>query len=282
MYDKVEKIGNSLIQHGKYNDRIYLLKLAKSDFPNIVCKLDEIALNNKYSKVIAKIPENSAQSFLDNGFSVEAKIPGLYSSKENALFLCKYYNPERKEQSVEIKNKIGLILATAKNKKIAKKTELMKSFSVKHLNNFHVKELSRLYKKVFATYPFPIHNPDYLLKTMSENIAYFGVFFDDKLVAASSAEMDVESENVEMTDFATDPSFTGNNFALVLLNEMEKEMIPRDITTFYTIARAQSFGMNITFHKNGYVYGGTLINNTNISGHIESMNIWYKPAEPRN
>jgi hypothetical protein len=34
--------------------------------------------------------------------------------------------------------------------------------------------------------------------------------------------------------------------------------------------------MNITFAKLGYRYGGRLINNTNISGSIESMNVWYK------
>jgi hypothetical protein len=34
--------------------------------------------------------------------------------------------------------------------------------------------------------------------------------------------------------------------------------------------------MNITFAKNGYEYAGTLKNNTNISGNIESMNVWYK------
>ena len=37
-----------------------------------------------------------------------------------------------------------------------------------------------------------------------------------------------------------------------------------------------SAGMNITFSKNGYKYGGTLVNNTDISGQIESMNVWFK------
>ncbi|MDD4047577.1 MAG: putative beta-lysine N-acetyltransferase, partial [Clostridia bacterium] len=37
-----------------------------------------------------------------------------------------------------------------------------------------------------------------------------------------------------------------------------------------------SYGMNISFAKHRYQYCGTLINNTNISGSIESMNVWYK------
>jgi len=34
--------------------------------------------------------------------------------------------------------------------------------------------------------------------------------------------------------------------------------------------------MNITFRKAGYEFGGRLKNNTNISGNIEGMNVWYK------
>ncbi|HQA81666.1 MAG TPA: hypothetical protein PLV96_12800 [Methanoregulaceae archaeon] len=44
----------------------------------------------------------------------------------------------------------------------------------------------------------------------------------------------------------------------------------------YTIARAKSYSINITFARGGYEYGGLLPNNTNISGTIEDMNVWYK------
>ncbi len=64
--------------------------------------------------------------------------------------------------------------------------------------------------------------------------------------------------------------------AVCLLARMEQEMMLRNITTAYTIARALSPSMNISFSKMGYHYGGTLINNTNIDGQIESMNVWYK------
>jgi len=50
----------------------------------------------------------------------------------------------------------------------------------------------------------------------------------------------------------------------------------KGIKTAYTIARAMSAGMNVTFSKTGYRFGGRLKNNTNISGNIESMNVWYK------
>jgi hypothetical protein len=42
------------------------------------------------------------------------------------------------------------------------------------------------------------------------------------------------------------------------------------------IARAPSFGMNITFARMGYSFAGRLINNTNIGGQFEDMNVWHK------
>jgi len=48
------------------------------------------------------------------------------------------------------------------------------------------------------------------------------------------------------------------------------------IKVVYTIARLNSIPMNKTFLRLNYQYSGTLINNTNIAGKIESMNILYK------
>jgi hypothetical protein len=35
--------------------------------------------------------------------------------------------------------------------------------------------------------------------------------------------------------------------------------------------------MNLAFCRSRYRYGGTLANNTQIAGAIESMNVWFKP-----
>ncbi len=57
---------------------------------------------------------------------------------------------------------------------------------------------------------------------------------------------------------------------------MEMKLEQEGIRTLYTIARAVSPGMNITFSKLGYIYNGCLINNTQICGSLESMNVWSK------
>ncbi len=51
-------------------------------------------------------------------------------------------------------------------------------------------------------------------------------------------------------------------------------MAERGITSLTPI----SPGTNISFAKCGYQLGGTLINNTRISGSIESMNRWHKAS----
>jgi putative beta-lysine N-acetyltransferase len=150
------------------------------------------------------------------------------------------------------------------------------SIKIKHLDNNDVEQITDLYRKVFLSYPFPIHNPGYILKTMQENVHYYGVSKKKKLIAIASAEIDKKGANAEMTDFATDPDFRGQKLGQLLLEKMEMEMEAMQIKTLYTIARLKSIPMNKVFLKHQYLYAGTLIKNTNISGSIESMNVFYK------
>jgi putative beta-lysine N-acetyltransferase len=117
------------------------------------------------------------------------------------------------------------------------------------------------------------------MKTMKEETLYFGVFNNNQLVGISSCEINSAQDNVEMTDFAIMTEYRGNQLARHLLKKMEIAMEAMGIKTSYTIARSTSFPMNATFSSAGYEYSGTLWNNTQISGDIESMNVWYKPIE---
>ena len=86
----------------------------------------------------------------------------------------------------------------------------------------------------------------------------------------------MEEKNAEMTDFAVLPRYRGQKLAGQLLSVMEEAMKSAGVKTLYTIARLKEPGMNKTFINAEYRYSGTLVNNTNISGSIESMNIFYK------
>ena len=155
-------------------------------------------------------------------------------------------------------------------------TDVSKELSVRELHHGDVEDMARIYRGVFSTYPFPIHDPDYLKEVLSDHVRSFGVFSGNKLIALAACEMDRENLNVEMTDFATVAEYRGQKLAYYLLEVMEEKMSEVGIKVAYTIARSLSPGMNITFSRHQYQFAGTLKNNTNIAGQIESMNVWHK------
>jgi putative beta-lysine N-acetyltransferase len=286
----VEKIGKgSVVQHGKFNDRIYLMKLARADCPEILNALRGIARENTYTKIFAKVPSWAAPVFFSDGYLMEAFIPRFYRDREAAFFLSKYLDSDRL-MGVEYGslNELGKLLSAddpgASGKKPAGKSKSARLKSVKkfkkseiiRLGKSDVAEITEVYREVFLSYPFPIHNPGYILKTMKENVWYYGIERKGKLIALASAEIDQKGCNAEMTDFATLPEYRGNSLASIILTVMEKQMKKNGIHTLYTIARLNSMAMNKTFLKLKYTYAGTLIRNTNIAGKIESMNVYYK------
>lgn len=274
-FDHIEKLPcGSVIQHGHYNDRIYLMKIAK-DYPdNLPKKLISMAEKNKYSKIFAKLPQIKAGRFIGAGYQLEASVPALCNS-DTGVFLAYYLDDTRIDEDkadLYVKN---IVLTFDADKK---QTPVLdsKRFLIRSCVPGDVERMVEIYKKVFASYPFPIHEDEYILKTMKGDIDYFCVETDGEIVALSSAEKDNSDSNAEMTDFATLPEWRGNSLSVHLLQRMEEQVKTEGINTAYTIARAASPGMNITFARTGYSFGGRLINNTNISGTIESMNVWYK------
>lgn len=272
----IARIGDTVVQQGSHNDRIYVMKLAKHDIPWIIDRLKEIALENGYSKIFIKAPESGLSHFKTKGYTIEAVIPGFYHGREDGYFLARYLKHSRKQEPK--KDQIQKVLQKAMIMAgFSKHASLEPGLSFRVADKNDAGELAKLYKQVFATYPFPIFDEAYLRKTMEDNIRYFSIFYRDRIIAASSAEMDPEMKHVEMTDFATHPDFRGKNLSGYLLCRMEEDMIKEGMKISYTIARALSYPINSVFTRAGYFYSGTLLNNTNISGSFESMNVWYKP-----
>lgn len=275
MTDQVVCFGNSAIQHGKHSDRAYLMSLALSDLPELLPYLDHLALTEGYTKIFAKVPARAQGSFQRSGYEAEAVVPGFYRGEEEVSFMGKYFSEQRRtEQQPEL---VEQALETALEKEVAEQPELPAELRCRPTTTADAPAMVELYRRVFASYPFPIHDPDYLCRTMASHVVYHGVWDDDKLIALASAETDAAGRNAEMTDFATDPDYRGQGLANYLLAGLEQTAAERGILTAYTIARAYSYGMNITFAKSGYQFSGTLTHNTQISGQLESMNVWHKP-----
>ncbi|MEA3465324.1 MAG: putative beta-lysine N-acetyltransferase [Thermodesulfobacteriota bacterium] len=277
MTDKIEIFEDSVIQHGCSNDRIYLIKIAPQDPIVLIDYAQDLASSHGYSKIFAKVPESQLEQFIGKGFIEEARVPKFFSGHEDGYFLGLYRSESRRRESK--KEVLEDIIAVAQNKALetAPVPVLESDFKYRIMQKNDVEQMAVVYGKVFASYPFPIEDPNYLMKTMDEDVVYHGVWHNDELVALSSAEIDFEHSNVEMTDFATLPEYRSHGLASYLLNKMEKDVQSSGILTAYTIARAYSYGMNITFAKHGYKFAGSLTNNTQIFGELESMNVWYRP-----
>jgi len=276
MTDQIECFGGSLIQHGKHSDRVYLMKLAGADLPELIPHLDRLALEHGYTKIFAKVPAGIEERFRKHGFRREAQVPDFYSGAGDVSFMGKYFVSERVREPRP--RRVEEVLAAARGRQAdPAATDLPDGCRCRRLQPADAVAMAAVYHEVFASYPFPIHDPDYLRQTMASHVIYQGVFERERLVAIASAELDREGRNAEMTDFATLPDQRGRGLAGGLLHRLEQVAHQEGILTAYTIARAYSFGMNITFARGGYAFAGTLTRNTQISGDLESMNVWYKP-----
>lgn len=274
--DVVEKIAGATVQHGEFNDRIYLMKMNDDiSAKQVIASIEELALENNYGKIFVKTPQSRYLSFLENGYEIEATIPGFYNGIEQAIFMVKYLDLERRE--LEKPALVQEVIEVSKDKETIHAQGLPAGYSLKELSLDDAYEMAQIYAQIFPTYPFPIYEADYLKSVMNDYVRSFGVFNPNKeLVSLAACEIDRKGLNVEMTDFATMPDYRGQGLAHEILYFMEAQMKKSGIKTAYTIARARSFGMNITFSKAGYEFAGMLKNNTNISGSIQSMNVWYK------
>ncbi|WP_277656943.1 putative beta-lysine N-acetyltransferase [Seleniivibrio woodruffii] len=271
MTDVSEKINNAQVHHGVFSDRAYITFIYKGFTLDDLTGIEEMAETKGYSKIIAKVKHPLSEMFLDSRYRCEAFFP--LKGGGSVSFMAKYIKPER----IAVKNSqiiYDVLREAGRTEKHIPATDL----EVRRLTPDDAYALSELYKIVFETYPFPIYNIDYLKDTMAQNIRYFGVFSSGRLIAAASAEADSSNTYAEMSDFATMEQYRRLGLARILNDRMEKSLLKDGIGCFYTIARSVSYGMNKTFSGCGYTFTGTLFNNTNIGGGIESMNIWYKHA----
>jgi len=275
MADKIEKVNGSLIQHGHHNDRIYLMRLNPDDIPGTLATLGRLARERGYGKVCARIPLDAWPDFKTAGYRKEAVIPGFYQGRTDGLFVARYFSAQRRvlPNAETLEHLPGRRDQTTSGIKPVAEHAAQPVETCKSTDN---NEMSAVFQQVFVSYPFPIYDPAYLKEAMAKGVPYYCIRTSEGIVALAASELDRECQTVEMTDFAILPVWRKHSMATALLHHMEKEACKLGIKTAYTIARAASPGVNRLFQGNGYQYAGLLTNNTQISGRIQSMSVWYK------
>jgi hypothetical protein len=93
---------------------------------------------------------------------------------EAAFFMAKYTDSDRlmKLESRSLEALSDLLKSVPQGTK--RSPIKRENISSGELGPEDVAQITDLYREVFLSYPFPIHNPGYILKTMKANVRYFG------------------------------------------------------------------------------------------------------------
>ena len=256
------------------NKRIVIKEYQGENLQGLITKLKTMAKQQKFTKIWVKAYEEDAEQFKELGFTKEAVIKDYYPNS-NALSMAYYLSEDRKQMvNRDKEEKIINSLSNLQSEK--EEIDLAADYQFKLADVEDLLDLAQLYDRVFDSYPYPINEVSYLKEMLSENVIYALVYDGNSLVAAASAETVPKYKNAEMTDFATLKNYRGQGLASYLLQELEEELKKRDYNCLYTIARAKIAGVNKIFAQANYQYTGRLIQNCNIAGGLEDMNLWCK------
>ena len=258
-----------------FNSRIQVLSYEAHDSGAMVRALVSEAQTRGYGKIFVKAPLVEKGALEDAGMIAEATITGYFSG-EPAVVMSMFLDGERMQRPFE-SDQNGILDTIQSRPADSTVPELPEGYRLIVAESGDTHELAELYRDVFASYPFPISDPDYLEATMKSHVVYRIVRdAGGALVAAASAETCRRYRNAEMTDFATLPSQRGLGLAQHILAALESDMSGWAIPNLYTVARARSAGMSRVFYNRGYEMTGTLVNNCHISGRFEDMHVWCK------
>ncbi|NLV26296.1 MAG: putative beta-lysine N-acetyltransferase [Methanomicrobiales archaeon] len=275
--DLLVTVGKSLIQHGYYNNRIYLISLHPDDVGKVLDSISFLQLTCSYQKIILKVPRSLEKDFSTPDTCIEAQIPGYYQGIEDALFLSRFYDVTRSEDDAYDIIRQNIRTCQEREKSSVNKTS--NGVVIREADISDIPLMCSLYQQVFETYPFPIHDPVHVQKTMNGGVPFFVGETKDGIVAAGSCEIDIYASAGEMSDIAVDTRYRGLGLSRFMLSFMEDKIKEKGVKTAYTICRAEPIQINRLFSGFDYEYGGTLVKNTNICGKCESMNIWYKKLQ---
>ena len=256
------------------NKRLVVNGYAKGTKPSRFSRqLLDLAEKKKLEKIWLWALPADVPEFLRCGFCIEGSLfRGNY--EEFAVSLA-YYVSWARGQSNQLEFENDLI-HSVRTEPINSSRPLPLGIEVKLLNELFTGQISQLLTEVFTSYPSPVENPQYICSLMQLGNIFAGAFSQEKLIGVAAAYPDPILNRCEMTDCATLADYRGHSLSESLLAILEYEVQKQGSFNLYTLARAQSYGMNRIFHKLGYGYQGRLINNCHIAGSFEDMNLWVR------
>lgn len=236
-------------------------------------KIIDFGSENQAGKIIGNSDVSNLKIFTEAGFCIEGKIDGFFKGKD-AYCVSYFIDSKRKIADDSVQKDMLINQCLKMHSKYSVSNAL--PYSIRTATQKDIGEIVSLFSTVFSTYPTPVYDEDYLKQTMNGKILYKVAELEGKIIGIASADMDIENMNAEMTDCATYSEYRGKGVLSNIIYELELELKNRNFITLYSLSRAINMGINMVLCKHEYKYAGRLINNCNICGAFEDMNIWIK------
>lgn len=258
----------------QHNQRIKIIKYNAENFEGMILNIRWIAEKNRFDKIICMSPRKDWQKFLKFGYVLEAVIK-YYLNGQDAFVMSKFRSQERLTSGSLMEE--TLLIEEIMRGVIPQETNILPAgHKIRLAKQEDIVSLIALYKEIFETYPSPLIHTSYF-ETIFQKDSIFAVCEnEDGIVAAASAELQPQYLSAELTDCATKPEARGVGIMTHILRFLEQELMTRDYICSYTMARSRSYGMNNVFYRMGYEFLGRLVNNCDIYGAYEDMNIWVR------
>jgi putative beta-lysine N-acetyltransferase len=271
----------------QYNQRIKVQSYEGPNFNGLIMNIRWIAEANGFDKIICMANHEDWIEFLKHGYVLEAVLKYYFRGKDDAFAMSKFRTQERltSHSLMEEILLIEKIMQDLSEENPRAKGErrirpLPEGFVIRMANHGDVQELIQLYQSIFETYPSPLVHSSYLETVFLKETLFAVCTQDGKIVSAASAELQPRNLIAELTDCATKPEARGKGLMSHLLVLLEGELTKRNYVTSYTMARARSYGMNNVFCRLNYEFMGRMVNNCDIYGAYEDMNIWVNHLRP--
>jgi putative beta-lysine N-acetyltransferase len=255
------------------NKRIKIIGFNTMTVQNLK-KIIHFASKQHLDKIICNCTSEYFEIFINAGFILEGKINGYYRG-EDAFCVSYFITTDRKICSNFVKKDL-LVKECLRLKNTYIKNRNKIDYTIRNANEADIKEMIKLFSTVFSTYPSPIYSEEYLKQSMHDKVLYKVAVFNEKIVSIASADMDKENLNAEITDCATYPAYNGKGILSDIIYSLEYDLKSKGFMTLYSLSRAINPSINFVLSKHNYNYTGRLINNCNICGTFEDMNIWVK------
>jgi putative beta-lysine N-acetyltransferase len=258
-----------------YNRRLKVVHYDATDYTEMIRRLAWLAESNDFDKIFVKAGRDDFQKFLSHGYMMEGVL--RYYFRGNDAYVLSRFSSTSRVQNDDLVEEAQLVEELIYNSEPATDLRpLPEDVELVRARKSDIPALVSIYRSVFETYPSPLTSADFIKSTMERDVFYRMAMKNGEALAVASADVDRKHSNAEMTDCATFPHARGQGLMQHILLALEEDLREQEIMTAYTLARAGSVGMNRVFFRLGYEFSGRLVNNCDIFGQFEDMNIWVK------